>query len=39
MNANNNNSSETGEPRYPCKLCPKTVSANDDATLCDFCQT
>ena len=25
--------------KFPCKLCPKDVSDNDSATLCDLCQT
>ena len=25
-------------PKFPCKLCPKNVSDNDHAILCDLCQ-
>ena len=25
-------------PKFPCKLCPKNVSNNDNAILCDLCQ-
>ena len=25
--------------KFPCKLCPKNVSDNDNAILCDLCQT
>ena len=40
MNSKNNNSSrKKGESIFPCKLCPKNVTENDDAILCDPCQT
>ena len=35
---NNNSSSKNGESIFPCKLCPKNVTRNDDAVLCDLCQ-
>ena len=34
-----NNSSKKREWLFPCKLCPENVSDNDDAILCDLCQT
>ena len=30
---------QTREPIFPCKLCPKNVTDNDNAILCDLCQT
>ena len=41
MNSKNNSSSinKQGEPIFPCKLCPKNVTDNDNAILCDLCQT
>ena len=41
MNSKNNSSSisKQGEPIFPCKLCPKNVIDNDNAILCDLCQT
>ena len=30
---------QTREPIFPCKLCPKDVTGNDNAILCDLCQT
>ena len=41
---NPSNSSKKQEPdititKFPCKLCPKNVSDNDNAILCDLCQT
>ena len=39
------NSSKNREPdnttitTFPCKLCPKNVRDNDNAILCDLCQT
>ena len=42
----NNSSKKRGVPdsvttitKFPCKLCPKNVSDNDNAILCDLCQT
>ena len=42
----NNSSKKQGGPdsdttvtKFPCKLCPKNVSDNDNAILCDLCQT
>ena len=29
---------DTTIPKFPCKLCPKNVSNNHNAFLCDFCQ-
>ena len=44
MNSNSN-SCKKGEPgtttiikEFLCKLCPKNVSDNDNAILCDLCQ-
>ena len=34
-----NSSSNKGEPIFPCKLCPKNVTDNYNAILCDLCQT
>ena len=41
MNSENNSSSihKQGEPIIPCKLCPKNVTDNDNAILCNLCQT
>ena len=39
MNSNSNSCSNKGEPIFPCKLCPKYVTDNDNAILCDLCQT
>ena len=48
MNSSNttNSSKKRGGPdsdttisKFPCKLCPKNVSDNDNAILCDPCQT
>ena len=41
---NSNNSSKKQEPdttitKFPCKFCPKNVIDNDNAILCDLCQT
>ena len=41
---NSSNSSKKQEPdititKFLCKLCPKNVSDNDNAILCDLCQT
>ena len=41
---NSSNSSKKREPdttiaKFPCKLCPKNVSDNDNAILCGLCQT
>ena len=44
---NSNNSRKKGSDtkyttpvtKFPCKLCPKTVSDNDNVILCDLCQT
>ena len=41
---NPSNSSKKREPdititKFLCKLCPKNVSDNDSAILCDLCQT
>ena len=30
--------SDTTITKFPCKLYPKNVSDNDNATLCDLCQ-
>ena len=39
MNSKNNSSiNKQGEPIFPCKLCPKNVTDNDNAILCDVCQ-
>ena len=29
----------TGESIFPCKLCGKNVTDNDDTVLCDLCET
>ena len=40
MNSKNNTSSiKKGKLICPCKLCPKNVTNNDNAILCDLCQT
>ena len=41
MNSKNNSNSinEQGEPIFPSKLCPKDVTDNVNAILCDLCQT
>ena len=39
MNSNNNSSKKQREPIFPCKLCPKNVTDNDNAILCNLCQT
>ena len=39
MNSMNNSSINKGEPIFHCKLCPKNVTDNDNAILCDLCQT
>ena len=39
MNSKNSNSINKGEPIFPCKLCPKNLTDNDNAILCDLCQT
>ena len=44
MNSNSNSSKKGGSnttiiTKVPCKLCCKTVSYNDNALLCDLCQT
>ena len=44
MNSNSNISKKGGSnttiiTKVPCKLCCKTVSYNDNALLCDLCQT
>ena len=39
MNFNNSSSNKQREPTFPCKLCPKNVSDNDNAILCNLCQT
>ena len=31
--------SDTTITKFPCKLYPKNVSDNDNAILCDLCQT
>ena len=41
---NSSNNSKKREPdttitKFPCKLCPKNVSYNDNAILRDLCQT
>ena len=30
---------DTTITKFPCKLCPKNVSNNDNAISCDLCQT
>ena len=39
MNSKNNSSISKGEPKFPCKLCLKNVTDNDNAIWCDLCQT
>ena len=47
MNSSNTNNSkrrrgpdsDTTITKFPCKLCPKNVRDNDNAILCDLCQT
>ena len=39
INSKNNSSSNKGEPIFHCNLCPKNVTDNDNAVLCDLCQT
>ena len=40
MNSKNSSSiSKERESIFPCKLCPKNVTDNDNAILCDLCQT
>ena len=40
MNSKNSSSSnKQTESIFPCKLCPKNVTDNDNAILCDLCQT
>ena len=44
MNSNSNSSKKGGSnttvvTKVSCKLCRKTVSYNDNALLCDLCQT
>ena len=39
MNLKNSSISNKGERIIPCKLCPKFVTDNDNAILCDFCKT
>ena len=39
MSSNSNNNNKKGELRFLCKLCSKNVSGNNDANLCDLCQT
>ena len=40
MNSKNSSSiNEQAEPIFPCKLCPKNVTDNDNAISCDLCQT
>ena len=39
MSSNSNNNNKKGELRFLCKLCSKNVSGNNDAILCDLCQT
>ena len=41
---NSSSSSKKQEPdttitKFPCKFCPKNVIDNDNAILCDLCQT
>ena len=38
MNSKNNNSiNKQGGPTFPCKLCRKNVTDNDNAILCNLC--
>ena len=42
MNSSNNSKKRGPDitiTRFPCKLCPKNVSNNDNAILYDLCQT
>ena len=39
MNFKSNSSINKGGPIFPCKLCPKNVTDNNNAILCDLCQT
>ena len=40
MNSKNSSSiNKQRESIFPCKLCPKNVTDNDNAILCDLCQT
>ena len=42
MNCKNKSRSNKGKPIFPCKLCPKNaknMTDNDNAILCDLCQT
>ena len=43
MNSSNNSSKKRGPDstitKFPCKLCSKNVSDNDNVILCDICQT
>ena len=40
VNSKNNSSiNKQGEPIFACKLCPKNVTDNDNAILCNLCQT
>ena len=41
MNSSNSwkKGSDTTITKVPCKLCPKNVSDNNNAILCDLCQT
>ena len=38
MNSKKNSSSSTGQPIFSGKLCPKNVTDNENAILCDLCQ-
>ena len=33
------NSSNKGKPIFVCQLCPKNATCNDNAVICDLCQT
>ena len=39
MNSKGNSSINKGEPIFRCTLCPKNVTDNDNAILCNLCQT
>ena len=40
MNSKNSSSiNKQRESIFPCKLCPKNVTDNDNAILCNLCQT
>ena len=39
MNSKSNSSINKWEPIFPCKLCPKSVTDNDNVILYDLCQT